>query len=58
MLSFMVIYMRKCTCIHLQVLRFHWVMFAAFERLFMGSNKLLVLGLKDSVPWFKLLVFS
>jgi hypothetical protein len=54
----MVIYMRKCTCIHLQVLRFHWVMFAAFERLFMGSNKLLVLGLKDSVPWFKLLVFS
>jgi hypothetical protein len=57
MLSFMVINMRKHICSHLKVLRFHWVMFVTFERLFMGYNKPLMPGLRGSVLWFKLLAF-
>jgi hypothetical protein len=57
MLSFMVICMRKYICNHLQVLRLHLVMFVVFERLYMGSNKLLVPGLRGSLLWFELLAF-
>ena len=54
---FMAICMGKFICSHLWVLRFHQVMFVAFERLVMGSSKPLVPGLSGSVQWFKPLVF-